>query len=898
MNKSKKINAAVVATVMAGSLVVPLAACHNGDNGKKDVIVNADANGKLIYAKDTVVKTSMGYNSAATGITYTSEYIGKVGSSTASSMVLAGHRYTQNDLKPAWQALSENLGIKVDDDWVDKGNNSAGDNIKEIKNKDGLASYGLITASAVKIVEESSSNAWLNLTEYLDYMPNYKAFLEANPVVRLSLTANTSNGAMYMVPYFDGNDDIEKYVLMRKDIVEKLLDTEDVSAATGTFASQATAKNAATNKGVVTVVGTSASVQPFMGNVAADNYKIAVTDPSALTGTPEIGKNKSQVIEADKMKTVELTVDYGAVITALGDNASDLYKAVEKALPTGTAVQKTSGNIVAIQNQIINATNGQCTGAQLLTVLKEYIKVAYHKTGETAAFYTVPSEVFNSAYAAWDVDLYVALGRAAMCSSALLGASSKGENAYFLGSRVGTTNRTYDIASMAGELYGVRGLTSRYTSLYAYIDNEGNIKDARNDAAYWDALDNMSKLAKEGLYYTGQDGKDGKASIANDKSNTNIQFYSSTDYVQTQTKEGGFATSNIEEGYNYAPILTPVSRWDVDGKSENGNEVVMRFTESWRGVKDGGLAVPIDYVRGNSDRLGAVLTIIDYMFSNDGGMILTYGPFSKAGNIDRTKGATENVDYGTWYGEPVTNVTWEKAVSDKIVDTNDGEMYYVTEAYQGQYFCYGNKLYTGTYYNGKMVPTMTDESKTLFNDSNIGNHNFTNYARQFLGSALNFGNKDQGFEYQCTAKCGIVGSDIWAIANVNGTIKHTLQTIDSSNWWYTLVPTTLPFTSRQITAMSDQYKTVSGYGDAANSNFFYANSKATGNILTDYMYYGYAAEGQALTGMTSYTIQPDANGAINMLTDSKVGMEVVDGYLTQAWNSLKTYYTTLTANNK
>ncbi len=896
MNKTKKIVTAVVSIVMAGSIAIPFAACDRNNGKKGELKVNVDENGKLVYAEGTEVKTAMGYNSAVTGITYNTTLIGNVGGSTASNMVLAGHRYTDKDLKPAWQALSHNLGIKVNDDWVAKGNTEASKNIDAIKQSDGLASYGLLTASNVTIVNESAAGSWLNIADYLDYMPNYKAFLEANPVVRLSLTANTSTGAMYMIPYFDGNDDIEKYILMRKDIVEKLLDTDNVSAATGTFASQAAEKNKAANKGVTPVVGNKHSVESFMGKTAVDNYKIKVTDPAALTGTPEVGNNKSQVIEAKKGDTVELTVDYGAVIMALKDSQSALYTAVKAALPATATPQSASGNIVDIQNQIIDATSGNCTGAQLLTVLKEYIKVAYHKTGESTPFYTVASEVFNSAYAAWDVDLYVALGRAAMCSSALLGSSSKGENAYFLGSRLGTTNRTYDIASMAGELYGVRGLTSRYVSLYAYIDKNGDIKDARNDKAYWDALNNMSYLAQEGLYYTGQAGKDGVGSIANESANSGIQYYSSTDYVQTQTKTGGFLASGeltikdttVEEGYNYAPILTPVSRWDVDG--DGTAEEVMRFTESWRGVKDGGLAVPVDYVRDNPDRLGAVLTLIDYMFSNDGSMVLTYGPFSEAGNVTREQGKQENAQYGTWYGTPVTSPTFEEAKTQGIVATHDGEMYYVTEEYQGQYLCYGNKLYTGTYYNGKMVPTMTDESKSLF--FSVAEGNFTNYARQYLGSALNFGNKDQGFEYQCTAKCGLIGSDIWAIANVNGTIKHTVQTIDTNNWWYTLVPSSLPFTNAHINAMSVTYKSVSGYGNAANANFFYANKSASGNILTDVMYKGYAKAGEKLTGMESFLIQPDAQGFINMLKGE--GMEAVDGFLTQAWNKLKTYYNTLT----
>lgn len=903
MNKSKKLAFAAVAVVMAGTMAASIAGCNKGGGGKNGPDnVNLDENGNLTYAAGTTVKTALGYDKDSVGITYVSTHIQKIAEDTSKSDgVYAGKRYVSGDLKPAWQALTSTLGITVQDEWVNNGATKASDHIKELKSKGKLNDYSLITASSTTILGESAGT-WLDVNQYLDYMPNYKQFLKENEVTRLSVTANVNSGAMYMIPYFDGNNDIEKYVLMRKDIVEKILDATDLTAATGTFASQAATKNGESNKGKVTVVGTQASATSFMGKVAGDNYVIKVTDPAALReaadgeATFKNNHNLSHVTESKKTDTVELTVDYGAVITALGNTSSPLYTAVKEALPSGTEPQVASGNIVDIQNQMINATNGAVTGAQLTKALQEYIKVAYHKTGESAPFYTKLSDVFNSAYAAWDVDLYVALGRASMASSALLGDASKGEEAYFLGSRTGYTNRTYDIASMAGELYGVRGLTSRLEGLYAYIDKAGNIKDARADAATWDALARMSALAKEGLYYTGLAATDGFASIANDTTNTGIQFYSSTDYVQTQTRLAGYSVDGklnktVEEGYNYAPILTPVSRWDVDGNADNGHEKVMRFTESWRGVKNGGIAIPKGAVEGKPDVLSATLKIVDWMFSNDGQMVMTYGPFSKAGNVTKEQGKTENADYGTWYGKDA-GVTLEKAKTDGIVETFDKVQYRVKKEYQGQYFCFGNKLYTGTYYNGKQVPTPTDEVQSRLMSINEGK--FTDHARQYIGSALNFGNKDQGFEAQCTPNCGLVGADIWAIAKVNGTIVYPVaELIDDAEYgyWRTLVPTVLPFTDAQTNTMTTQYPKVSGFGSSANNNYFHAHKEAQGNILTDIMYYGFDTS-KEYTGVGG-AISGNSAGVVSLLTQN--GLDQVDKFTEQAWNKIKTYYNTLTS---
>lgn len=942
MSKFKKISMAVVATVMAGAMMVPLAACGgNPDPGPGpgpgpgptpttgEVEVESGLkvklkDGHLTYASGTEVATSMGYNSTTTGIAYHDDNIKMAGfgGSTADSVTFAGHNYVKNQLKPAWRELSSILDITVNDNWIKsdpKDKNAAGKQIATLKENKTFNNYGLITASADTISTASASkdDPLLDINKYLDYMPNYKAFLEANDVVRLSVTANTTTGAMYMLPYFDGNDDIEKYVLIRKDIVETILDATDLSAATTTFAGHATAKKDKDN--AVTIDGTKSAVEAFMGKVAADNYEIDVTDPAAMdTSVKRFGNNSTAVKAGHDKDTVTIVVDYGAVIAALKDSTSGLYDAVVKALPTGTTVQVASGNIVDIQNQIINETSGTCTGAQLTKVLQEYIKVAYHKKGETTAFYTKLSDVFNSAYAAWDVDLYVALGRCAVTSSGILGNKTKGDGAYFLGSRTGFTNRTYDIASMAGELYGVRGLTSRYNSLYTYVDANGDMKDARANPETWEALSKMSALATEGLYYTGTSATEAYATIA-DTANGNkdaIQFYSSTDYVQTQTAKGGYAaegkvsvTGNVEEGYNYAPILTPISRWDVDGKSENGHEVVMRFTESWRGVKDGGLCIPQKYVKDNSDRLSAVLALVDWMYSNDGQMVLTYGPYSKAGNITREQGKTENANYGTWYATEVTgnvegvSATDMEALKAKgVVDTYDGVQYHVTEDYQASYLCYGNKLYTATLYNGRQVPTPTDESYEVFYTAAKGS--FTNFARYFIGSALNFGNKDQGFEAQCTPQCGLAGAEIWAIANVNGTIKHTMQAIDSENWWYTLSPTILPFTNSQITAMSDNYASVSGKGTSADTNFFYAHKACKGNLLTDVMYYGLGSNHDFTAGGT-YKLPATGQGIVDILNFVGVKnasgenhiaeLTTVDGFMTQAWGKIKTYYNVLQA---
>ena len=992
MNKYKKIAAAVVSTVMAGTMAFSFAACapEGGDGGDpshtthtpdstttwhndssthwhtcveggeklqeaqhfyddaedeycnvcnyhrtitpgpgpgpgtdlpEDLTPQTDGNGKLSYTANMTLKTYVGYEKVATGITFGSDQIATLGGAGASEAIFGGVKYVSGNLKPAWRALANQLKVTISDDWVAGGGPKASKVIETLKTAQTLGNYGIITASASEIVKESANDSFLNITDYLDYMPNYKAFLEANPIVRLSLVAdawkgevdepNENYGAMYMLPYFDGNDDIEKYVLIRKDLVRDVLDASDVAAATGTFSAQATAKNAYEKKGVVTVDGSQSSVKSFMGKTGS--WTIKVTDPTVVTTGPN-GEG-TKVADADKMKTVELTVDYDAVIEALGTDSA-LATAV-KAAGSGsvisdlTALTTTdgtkSGNIVDIMNYMIDETTGSVTGAQLIKVLQEYIKVAYYQTGHKGTpFYDGTthklSDIFNSAYAAWDVDLYVALGRCLICSNDLLTEDVRAaEQTYMLGSRTGFTNRTYDIASMAGELYGVRGLTSRYANLYTYIDSEGEIHDARNDEEMWAALANMNAMAKEGIYYTGTEALDGGASIKDSTVNTNqLQFYSSTDYVQTQTKNAIINADKVGVGYEYAPILTAVSKWDVDGDGEHDD--IMRFTESWRGVKDGGFCVPKAYVRGNAERLSAVLAFIDYFYSNDGQILMTFGPQSTAGDVTvtGTSGKTVNDTYGTWYGTAVAEniggaspTNLEALKEAGVIDTYDNEQYFVTEEYEGQAFMYKNKLYTGTYYKGKMTPTLTTENLDMFKNGSKGN--FTNHARYLLGSCLNLGVKDQSFEYQCTATCGLGGSDIVAIALVNETIKHTKPVMDSENWWYTLPTTLLPFDTDTINALKDgglQY--ISGMG-GSGKNFFYADKNNASNLLTDIMYYGFDQTKQiSVVSDLNKNIPGTAAGVIEMLNSNYGGnnnnLSTLEGYIKEAWADLVGYW--------
>lgn len=168
-----------------------------------------------LYEEGTVLRMACGYNSAKTGIAFDASTAGE-------GIVLNGTTYNTGDLKPTWVELQKILKVVFEDHY--QGNSSAEKEFEYWKEQ--LDQVDMVAGSASKLSEYGTKGALVNIAEYLDLMPNFKAYLDANPIVRLSITGDTDNGAIYFSPYFDGVNDIERMPLMRTDWVVKLLDGE------------------------------------------------------------------------------------------------------------------------------------------------------------------------------------------------------------------------------------------------------------------------------------------------------------------------------------------------------------------------------------------------------------------------------------------------------------------------------------------------------------------------------------------------------------------------------------------------------------------------------------------------------------------------------------------------
>ena len=666
------------------------------------------------YAEGTVLRMATGYNSAKTGLTFDADTAGE-------GITLAdGVTYNTGDLKPTWVELEKILGVKFESKY--QGNNAN----KEFEYwKERLGEVDMVSGGAAVLSEYGEVGSIVNLAEYMDELPNFKAYLDANPIVRLSITGNTKTGAIYFSPYFDGVNDIERMPLMRVDWVQKLLDGE------GEFAAEACNNTAAP------------VYQPFM---------------------PTSGKVEIETPTLDGTATEMVTKDYDA-----------------------------AGNIVAKMNE-----KGAMSGVEAVNMLRAYIDTAYN-----GYYGTARSNLFIGQNAAWDVDELVALLRCVVANPQTLNGTDTVQGLFCR--EDGNNQRRVDMFRLAGTLFGVRGLESRQD--YLYVGTDGELHDARQEEAAYNAMAKMHEMAEEGLISKGF--MDSDPDTKTDVYLENDLGFMHYDYNQTQTL---YNETKLDKaaGEKYMAVMVPVSRWE-DG-TEGGK--YMRFTESWRSVKTDGWGISKASADSDSNKLYAALALIDYAYSEAGQILMSYGP-------------------------------------DVFIKTNA----------DGSYVTFN--------FNGKQMPEIADATREELWAKASGN--YTNYARQFLGSTLSFV-KSQAFEYQCTCDAGREGAGYISTSIGLGTIKHPELAL-AENPWYTSVPTVLPNTKVENDELNSYTELT------ANGKF--SSAKGGENVLVNIIVSGFGAEG--------FT---DAAAAAATVTDTWAGFDYL--LLKQdAWARLQDYYATL-----
>ncbi len=592
-------------------------------------------------------------------MTYTGED-GSSGKPQSTYAAANGKTYRIGDFKPVWEELMSRLNFTINDVVPTDAKNVSG--AYSTLEAQGFAGVDIMTAPAASVSDAGVTNGtFLDLSQYLDKMPNFDKFLKDNSIVKTSITAG--DGKIYYAPYFDGYNDIERMIMLRADWVEKLLDSDDVTYDTG--------------KTVETYY------TPYM---------------------PETLDTTVTSVKADGSGTQEITVKYDK-------------------------------NIITIQNEL--ATKN---GETLTKALKDYIDSTY------GSQFAKRSDLFCGQDASYNADELVALFRCVLANSVMLSGQSEVDVVPFYprGYQMGRVAQLFSLA----EIWGVRGLESR--NGYMYLDENGELKDARFEQDMMDALDRLHAMYQEGLLLTdfdkdestkGLDGSDHRARL----NNANLGF-ATYDYNQTTTVYN--SNEDKYEGFNLTPVLPPVADWDGDGN-------YYRFTASWRSVKTDCWAI-LATVANDEAKLERALALFDYLYSDEGNTLMSYGPEA-------------------WIDGTIT-------------------------------------------YNGKEVPKLSDAALTELKE--LANSNYTNYYRMWLGGTFPIGYvKEQGMEYQTVHPKGQKGLDNILNACRLGAMRHlVVSELESQSLADTMMPTTFALSREEVSMINDSCADLANAFKAGNND--------------------------------------------------------------------------------
>ena len=266
-----------------------------GDNNQPETPKEFD----LEYAEGTVLRMATGYNSVTTGLSFHAD----VFKNGQSSITLAdGNTYKVGDLKPTWVEVEKVLKVELEDKYTGKNATNEFNYWQER-----LDEVDMVSGTATLLTENGVAGKLVDISKYLDHMPNFKAYLDANPIVRLSITGDTETGAIYFSPYFDGVNDIERMPLMRTDWVEKLLNGE------GAF-------TAADSKALA-----QAAYTPYMPTTGSVTVDVVKADG---TGVEQVTKNYNaagNIVANMNAALAQGTVDGVAAVNMLRDYIDAAY---------------------------------------------------------------------------------------------------------------------------------------------------------------------------------------------------------------------------------------------------------------------------------------------------------------------------------------------------------------------------------------------------------------------------------------------------------------------------------------------------------------------------------------------------------------------------------------------
>ena len=489
--------------------------------------------------------------------------------------------YTKGDLLPTWKCFAEKVGVTIrdastygdskdDDAYTTVSGNGYKDDIDQTRNID------LFYNTTKNINKMGNNGDAVDLTKYLDKMPNFKAYLDKYPSVKKTIM---SGEAMYYPPYMDGFNDIEKMHVMDTDMVAKVLDANPNNMDT-----VVSGKGGAAN----TVQGTG-YYKPFM-------------DPSY--NYPE--------------KETEI-----AIVNADGE--------------ADTITVKQTTNIILQQNNLL--ANG-CTGKELAKQFQDYLNVAYADAIDNGVYDNLSEIFTGQSAAYNTDELIALMRVIKANPKTISGDETvEVETLFPRGQANNRVDNILDFASIWG-VQGLVGEKDNLYFAFDGTLNDAHTTEGTWDALdYLQAIYNEGLIltdfykkdqGKGTAYvdrYWGKKTEMGYGFMVYDYCASTCASNDIVNGIGTKAEARVEAAQGMKIT-GLMPVIHPVSwwgftnDWSVDQALNNHNgKVLARFTEDNRALKSNYWCIPT-----NTDNLDGALALMDLMFTEEGLNVQDYGP--------------------------------------------------------------------------------------------------------------------------------------------------------------------------------------------------------------------------------------------------------------------------------
>lgn len=184
------------------------------ENSEKSVTNQSDENKQIDLSKNIELKFNLAYGNKSRTMTY----------NQSSPLTLSnGEVVTAGMLKPMWSSIEKKFNSSFRDVSIQDSRANDMINTESTGDFSGANIYGG-NSIASELMAYGAQGKFVNLNDLMEkgYMPNFKAYLDANPNVRKAITAY--DGGIYHIPYIAEIGNIARTICIRESWVTKLLD--------------------------------------------------------------------------------------------------------------------------------------------------------------------------------------------------------------------------------------------------------------------------------------------------------------------------------------------------------------------------------------------------------------------------------------------------------------------------------------------------------------------------------------------------------------------------------------------------------------------------------------------------------------------------------------------------